>query len=171
MVHKAWNSIEDVPFCFPRSTIKLQGHKGEKNRKFWPELSVSGLQLQFEFTDRFDMIHKAWRTGSIEEVSYCFSRSSIKFQGHTGWKIDDFNPIPARLLGRSQLSNPSDLPCYRLGCCPCPIQWGWQHQAMLNTCSPCVYVSASQATFPEISLDILRPWLSRPSFPSWVRKR
>ena len=40
-----------------------------------------------------------------------FSRSFIKFQGHTGWSIDDWNPIWARLLGRSQLSNPLDLPC------------------------------------------------------------
>ena len=40
--------------------------------------------------------------------------SSIKFQGHTGWKIDDLNPIWVRLLGRSQLSNPSDLPCYHV---------------------------------------------------------
>ena len=36
-------------------------------------------------------MHKAWR--SIEEMPYCFSRSSIKFQGHTGWKINDMNPI------------------------------------------------------------------------------
>ena len=54
------------------------------------------------------MIPKAWH--SIEELPYCFSRSSIKFQGHMGWKIDDLNPN-LRLLGRSQLSNPSDLSC------------------------------------------------------------
>ena len=47
---------------------------------------------------------KAW--SSIEEVPCCFLGSSIKFQGHKGWKIDDFNPIWVRLLGRSQLSNP-----------------------------------------------------------------
>ena len=55
------------------------------------------------------MLHKAW--SSIEEVPYCFFGSSIKFPGHTSWKIDEFNPIWVRLLGRSQLSNPSDLPC------------------------------------------------------------
>ena len=55
------------------------------------------------------MIHKAWC--DIEEVPYYFSRTYIKFQGHTGWKIDDLDQIWARLLGRSQLSNPSDLPC------------------------------------------------------------
>ena len=49
--------------------------------------------------------------GSIERVPYCFFRSSLKFQGHTCWKIDDLIPIWVRLLGRSQLSNPSDLPC------------------------------------------------------------
>ena len=55
------------------------------------------------------MMHKAWC--NIEEVPYNFSGSSIKFWGHTGWKIDVSNPILVRLLGRSQLSNPSDLPC------------------------------------------------------------
>ena len=55
------------------------------------------------------MMHKAWC--NVEEVPYTFSRSSINFQGHTGWKIDDLNRIWVRLLGRSQLSNPSDLPC------------------------------------------------------------
>ena len=56
------------------------------------------------------MIHKAWC--SIEKVPYYFSRLYIKFQSHTGWKIDDLDQMWARLLGRSQLSNPSDLPCY-----------------------------------------------------------
>ena len=35
------------------------------------------------------MMHKAW--SSIGEMPYCFSRSSVKFQGHTGQKIDDFD--------------------------------------------------------------------------------
>ena len=45
------------------------------------------------------MMHKAWR--SIEEVPYCFSRSSIKLYGHTGGKIDDLNRIWDYLAGRS----------------------------------------------------------------------
>ena len=56
------------------------------------------------------MMYKA--SCSIKEVPYYFSGSSIKFQGHIGWKIDDsVNPIWVRSLGRSHLSNPSDLPC------------------------------------------------------------
>ena len=45
-------------------------------------LGISGL---FEFTDGCQMMHKAW--SSIEEVPYCFPRSSIKFQGRMGQKI------------------------------------------------------------------------------------
>ena len=32
-------------------------------------------QLQFEFTNGYEMMHKTW--SSTEEVPYCFSRSSV----------------------------------------------------------------------------------------------
>ena len=34
------------------------------------------------------MMHKAW--SSIDELPYCFSRSYVKFEGHTAKKIVDF---------------------------------------------------------------------------------
>ena len=36
------------------------------------------------------MLHKAWN--SKKEMPYSFPRSSIKFQGHTGQNITDFDP-------------------------------------------------------------------------------
>ena len=36
------------------------------------------------------MLHKAWN--SKEEMASCFPRSSIKFQGHMGQNITDFDP-------------------------------------------------------------------------------
>ena len=33
MMHKAWSSIEEVPYCFSRSYVKLQGHTAKKNRQ------------------------------------------------------------------------------------------------------------------------------------------
>ena len=84
----------------------------EKNHQFWPEFGRFWTVTQFEFTDGFEMMHKAWCC--IEEMPHCFSRSCIKFRGHTGQKFDDLNKIWERLLGRSQLSNPSDLPCVTL---------------------------------------------------------
>ena len=50
--------------------------RDKKNRRFWPELGVSGPQLQFKLTHGYEMMHKTW--SSIEEVFYCFSRSSVK---------------------------------------------------------------------------------------------
>ena len=61
-----------------RSNVKVTEVKTELNR-FWPNLGVSGLYLQLEFTDGYEMMHKAW--SNIYEVSYYFSRSYVKFQG------------------------------------------------------------------------------------------
>ena len=58
------------------------------------------------------MMHKDWCI--VEEVPYNFSMSSIKFQGHMGWKIGNSNRIWVRLPGRSQISNPPDLPCLHI---------------------------------------------------------
>ena len=90
MMHKAWSNIEEVPYCFLRSYLKLQGHTAKKNHRFWPKLGVSGLQLKFEFTNGYEIMHKA--CSSIEEVAYCFSKSSVKFQGHITKKKIDFDP-------------------------------------------------------------------------------
>ena len=90
MMHRAWSSIVEVPYCFSRSYVKFQGHTALKIVKFDPNWVVSGQQLQFEFTDGYEMLHKVWN--SKGEVSYCFPRSSIKFQGHTGQNITDFDP-------------------------------------------------------------------------------
>ena len=87
---QTWSSIEEVPYFCSRSSIKFQGRSGQKNHWFWPQLSFSGMQLKFGFAYGFEMMHKAWC--SIEDVPYCILRSSIKFQGHTGQKIDDFDP-------------------------------------------------------------------------------
>ena len=149
-MHKAWSSIEEVPYSFSRSSVKFQGHTALKIVEFDPNwafpdcnsslkspmatkwctklevaykrcsivfqghvsngkvtrLKKSSIltqigcfrtvapawiqQLQFEFTDGYEMLHKAWN--SKGEVPYCFPRSSIKFQVHTGQNITDFDP-------------------------------------------------------------------------------
>ena len=83
------------------------------------------------------MMHKAG--SSIEEVSYCFWRSSVKFQGHTGWKIDDLDPIWVRLLGRSQLSNPSDLPCYYSSPPIATYMRQWTGSALVQVMACCLF--------------------------------
>ena len=85
---------------------KAKGHRGQN--KFCSKLSMFGLWFQFEFTNGYEVMQKAW--SGIEEVPYCFWKSSVKFQGHMGWKID-LDLIKARLQGHWQLSNSWDWPC------------------------------------------------------------
>ena len=76
------------PWKRSRSEVKGQGQISQN--KFCPILSVSRLHLQFQLTDCYEIMHKARR--GIEEVPYCFSRSSVKFQGHARQKNSDFYP-------------------------------------------------------------------------------
>ena len=77
---------------------------GSKNRRIWPRLGVSGLSLKFQFTNGYEIMHKAW--SSIEVVPYCLSRSSVKFQGHTALKIVEFDPDWAFPDCNSSLNSP-----------------------------------------------------------------
>ena len=83
---------------------KIWRSHGSKNRRIWPRLGVSGLWLQFEFTNGYEMMLKAW--SSIEEVPYCFWRSSVQFQGHTALKIVKFDPNWAFLDCNSSFNTP-----------------------------------------------------------------
>ena len=65
--------------------------------------------LQFEFTNGYEMMHKAW--SSIGKVPYCFSRSNINFQGHVGQKIVDFDPNCSFPDFNSSLNIPLALKC------------------------------------------------------------
>ena len=90
MIHIAWCCLGEVPYWSYKVIRQISRSHGAKNRRIWPRFGVSGLQLQFEFTNGYEMLHKAW--SSIEEVPYCFSRSSVIFQGHMALKIVEFDP-------------------------------------------------------------------------------
>ena len=85
--HIWWWNDEQSLILFRSSALlifkvicQISRSRGEKNHWFRPNLSISGLYFQFEFTDGYEMMHKVW--SSIEEVPCCFSRLSVKFQGH-----------------------------------------------------------------------------------------
>ena len=54
-------------------------------------------------------MHRAW--SSIVEVPYCFSRSYVKFQGHTALKIVEFDPNWAFPDCNSSLNSPMAMKC------------------------------------------------------------
>ena len=98
MMHKAWCSTEEVPLCFSRSSIKFEDHMDRKIRDLNP------------------ILRKITRlVAAIKSLRFALFEVIHQFQSHTGWKIDDLNPIWVRLLGRSHLSNSTDLPCLKFG--------------------------------------------------------
>ena len=68
-----------------RSDVRAKG-QGQRSRsqRSTPNLAVSRLLFQFEFTYDDEMMHRAWCC--LGEVPYCFLRSSVKFQGRTANK-------------------------------------------------------------------------------------
>ena len=60
MIHKAWRSVKEVPYYFFKvHPSNFEVTRDKKIADFLPELSVSRLSLQFEFTDGFEVMHKA----------------------------------------------------------------------------------------------------------------
>ena len=62
-----------------------------QNCRFWPELRVSGLYLQFEFTHDFEMMHKAYC--GREKVPYCFQGHPSNFKVTLDKKVPILNRI------------------------------------------------------------------------------
>ena len=85
-MHKAWSSIEEVPYCFSRSSVEFQGHTALKIVEFDPNWPFPDSNSSLNTP----MAMKCW--SSIEEVPYCLARSYVKLQGHTALKIVDFDP-------------------------------------------------------------------------------
>ena len=109
MMHKAWSSIEEVPYCFARSSVKFQGHTALKIVEFEPNWAFPDCKSSFNTPMVYEMMHKA--LSRIEEVPYYFSKSYVKFQGHTALKIIEFDPNWAFPDCNSSLNSPMAMKC------------------------------------------------------------
>ena len=111
MMHRAWSSIVEVPYCFSRSYVKFQGHMALKIVEFDPN---------WAFPDSNSSLNSPMATKCCTKLETAKERCPIVFQGHpSNFKVtrDKTSPILTqigrfRTIGRSQLSNPSDLPCF-----------------------------------------------------------
>ena len=112
MVHRAWSSIVEVPYCFSRSYIKFQGHTALKIVEYDPD---------WAFPDSNSSLNLPMAMKCCTKLETAKERCPIVFQGHpSNFKVtrDKTSPILTqigrfRIISRSQLSNPSDLPCSR----------------------------------------------------------
>ena len=111
-MHKAWSSIEEVPYYFSRSSVKFQGHIA---------LKIVEFDSNWAFPDCNSSVNSPMAMKCCTKLETAKKRCPIVFQGHSSnLKVtrDKTSPILTqigrfRTIGRSQLSNPSDLPCWR----------------------------------------------------------
>ena len=111
MMHKAWSSLEEVPYCFWRSYVKFQGHTAKK-------ASIL-TRMNWAFPDCNSSLNSQMAMKCCTKLETAKERSSIVFQGHpSNFKVTQYKTSPIltqigrfRTIGQSQLSNPSDLPC------------------------------------------------------------
>ena len=111
MMHRAWSSIVEVPYSFSRSYVKCQGHTALKIVEFDPNRALP---------DSNSSLNSSMAMKCCTKLETAKKRCPIVFQGHpSNFKVtrDKTSPILTqigrfRTIGRSQLSNPSDLPCW-----------------------------------------------------------
>ena len=112
MMHRAWSSIVEVPYCFSRSYVKFQGHRALKIVQFYPN---------WAFPDCNSSLNSPMAMKCCTKLETAKERCPFVFQGHpSNFKVTWYKTSPIltqierfRTIGRSQLSNPSDLPCWR----------------------------------------------------------
>ena len=110
MMHRPWSSIVEVPYCFSRSNVKFQGHTALKIVKFY---------RNWAFLDSNSSLNSLMVMKCCTKLETAKERCPIVFQSHpSNFKVtrDKTSPLLTRIgrfrtIGRSQLSNPSDLPC------------------------------------------------------------
>ena len=113
MMHKAWSSIQEVSCCFSMSYVKFQGHTALKIVEFDPN---------WAFPVSNSSLNSPMAMNCCTKLETAKERCPIVFEGHpSNFKVtrDKTSPILTqigrfRTIGRSQLSNPSDLPCFKL---------------------------------------------------------
>ena len=111
MMHRPWSSIVEVPYCFSRSNVKFQGHTALKIVKFY---------RNWAFLDSNSSLNSLMVMKCCTKLETAKERCHIVFQSHpSNFKVtrDKTSPLLTwigrfRTIGRSQLSNPSDLPCF-----------------------------------------------------------
>ena len=111
MMHRARSSIVEVPYCFSRSSVKFQGHTALKIVEFDPK---------WAFPDCNSSLNSPMAMKCCTKLEKAKERCPIVFQGHpSNFKVTRYKTSPIltqigrfRTIGQSQLSNPSDLPCW-----------------------------------------------------------
>ena len=91
MLHKAWSSIEELPYCFWRSFVKFQGHTALKSVAFDPN---------WAFPDCNFNLNSPMAMKWCIKLEATWKRCPFVFQGHlSNFKVtrDNKSPILTRI--------------------------------------------------------------------------
>ena len=102
-----------MPYCFSRSSVKFQGHVA---------LKIVEFDSNWAFLDCNSNLNTPMAMKCCTKLETAKKRCPIAFQFHpSNFKVTRDKTSPNltqigrfRTIGRSQLSNPSDLPCYNI---------------------------------------------------------
>ena len=87
MLHKAWNSKGEVPYCFLRSSIKFQGHTGQNITDFDPNWAFPDYRPVAAFKSlRFALFSKV-RVGAKEGGSHYWEMAVAITCGYGGYLL------------------------------------------------------------------------------------
>ena len=70
MMHKAWSSAEEVPYCFSKSYVKLQGHTAKKIFDFDPNWAFPDCNSSLNYTNPgygLSLVDSLWNAGSYRQ--------------------------------------------------------------------------------------------------------
>ena len=83
MLHKAWNSKGEVPYCFPKSSIKFQGHTGQNIIAFDPNWAFPDYRPVAAFKSlRFALLLIIPTVGTPYNTTPYITGSNIALLGH-----------------------------------------------------------------------------------------
>ena len=136
IIVSSWNFRELLPLTEVMSMQKVEVRsQRSRSQTSTPNLAVYGLLTQvWIHIWQWNHAHswKQHRRGTL--LPYCFSRSSVKFQGHMGQKVADFDPNLGFPESNSSLKQPIAIKwCTRLEVAQerCPIIFQG-HQSNFN---------------------------------------
>ena len=134
MMHRAWSRIVEVPYCISRSYVKFKGHTALITVEFDPN---------WAFLDCNSSLNSPMAMKYCTKLVTANERCPIVFLCHpSNFKVTWYKTsliltqiVRFRIIGRSQLSNPSDLPCLKYTVSQVNTILFLHTQFQLSTCS------------------------------------
>ena len=114
MMHKAWSSIEEVPYCFARSYVKFQGRTALKIVEFDPD---------WAFPDCNSSLNSPMAMKCCTKLEVAQKRCPIVFEGH---------PLNFKVTRLKKLSILTKIGRFRTETTVCIPWWLWNDAQSLK---------------------------------------